>query len=524
MSEHTALSEKSPNIPSDSESISRKRSHDEYSGDVVKLGHENQHDAKRAATAGHSCQSAPRKSCIDAGIIPRLTSIVPAPVQAVMNDASPGTSPALTDSGNTATSNSSPPTPSKSTSPSNVTSTSSTKAAQDTDVTMSASIAPPKKRSKLTPAEKEAREKELEQKKREKEEKARVAADEKRKKEEEREERRKQKEEEKKQKDEEREERRKKKEEEDKIKAQKVKEKEDKKREAQEAKEKEERKQKRLNSFFIAPSTPKKATTVANQEASPEKEGEAEYRKRFQPFFVRESTAMASGPTQLDDETRAVKSHILDEFMDGKRTHDLQESRFDPVSLFALPSKPAPRGKIHHPVKHIMENTYKAEPSTAADTLRGARDLLSKVPMKVIAFSQDVRPPYCGTVTFKPFALGKDHMRKLARMSTGRRLPLDYDYDSEGEWQEEEGEDLDAEDDEEEIDDEDDMDGFLDDSDDAGPARIFANAMEPDSTGICYANGALETNALLLQHRMEVIVGKFPDLRFILEQTLIGNR
>ncbi|KAL5093546.1 hypothetical protein Trisim1_010275 [Trichoderma cf. simile WF8] len=50
--------------------------------------------------------------------------------------------------------------------------------------------------------------------------------------------------------------------------------------------------------------------------------------------------------------------------------------------------------------------------------------------MKVIAFSQDVRPPNYGTTTFKPFALGKGNMHKLAGRSMGRRLPHDYDYDS----------------------------------------------------------------------------------------------
>lgn len=453
-----------------------------------------------------------------------LTRIVPAPVQAIVNDPSPNTSPALTEGGHTATSNSSPPTPSKSTSPQTaVQSTSSSTTATDAPAKpTTTTAAPPKKRTKLTPAEKEARDKEAEQKKKEREEKQKLADEEKRKKAEEREEK-------KKQKEEEREEKRKKKEEEDKLKAQKVQEKENKKREAQEAKEKEERKQKRLNSFFAAPSTPKKGPTAAKQEDSPENAAhvaesfESEYHKRFQPFFVKESTTMAVGSTQMDDETRAAKSNILDEFMDGKRTHNVKESPFDAVGLFTLPAKPPLRGKLHHPVRHIMENAYTTEPSTGKDSMKGAREKLSRVPMKVIAFSQDVRPPYFGTVTFKPFALGKEHMRRLGRMSTGRRLPLDYDYDSEAEWQEEEGEDLDAEDDEEEVDDEDDMDGFLDDSDDAGPARIFANAMEPDSTGICYADDGREPNSIILQHKMEIIMGKLADLAFCWNQPLTST-
>jgi chromatin assembly factor 1 subunit A len=113
-------------------------------------------------------------------------------------------------------------------------------------------------------------------------------------------------------------------------------------------------------------------------------------------------------------------------------------------------------------------------------------------------------------MTFKPFALGKANMSQLARKPTGRRLPLDYDYDSEAEWQEEEeGEDLDVDDDEEEMDDEDDMDGFLDDSEDAGLSRrLFANTLEPNSTGICFEDGNQLANKVVYEHRMEFIHGK----------------
>jgi chromatin assembly factor 1 subunit A len=222
------------------------------------------------------------------------------------------------------------------------------------------------------------------------------------------------------------------------------------------------------------------------------------------------------GP-QMDDETREVKSRILDECISGKRVDEVKS--FNAMALFAFPVKPSKRGKLYHPVKHIMEQVYKetersgtTDPDQARKIMGQAREKLSKIPMKVIAFSRDVRPPYYGTVTFKSFALGKDNMSELARSPMRRRLPLDYDYDSEAEWQEEEeGEDLDMDDDEEELDDEDDMEEFLDDSEDAGLSRrIFANTLEPDSTGICFETDEQSThNQIVYEHRMEFMHGKY---------------
>lgn len=432
-------------------------------------------------------------------------------------DLSPHGSPALTEGGHSATTHgSSPHTPSKpvtqTTNEQNI-HTSSTSTAQP-----AVAANAPAKRKRLTQAEKEAREKEAAEKKKEREEKAAARAVDQARREDEKAAREK-----------DREEKRKKKEEEDKVKAQKAQEREDKKRQkeeeqrrVQEAKEKEARKQKKLNSFFGAPSTPKKLAADLLAKGSPEKVSPdakslkpavPEYRKLFKPFFVKENTRLATPATQMDEETRNAKSAILDQFISGERTLEKPTGFFDVVELFALPEKPQPRGRLHHPVKHIMESVYKETENTRADgvnkVVKEARERLRKVPMKVISFSQDVRPPYHGTITFKPFVLGKDHMRRLARMSIEKRLPLDYEYDSEGEWQDEEGEDLDVDDDEEEIDDEDDMDGFLDDSEDAGPARrLFVNTIEPESSGICFENENRQgPNEAVYPHKMEVIIG-----------------
>ncbi|KAM0357275.1 hypothetical protein ACHAO7_003046 [Fusarium culmorum] len=298
--------------------------------------------------------------------------------------------------------------------------------------------------------------------------------------------------------------------------------KDDEKKRKEEEKEKKARQQPTLGAFFKAPITPKKAVDTnrpkndtpgeSSLAKDTPKAAKTEYQKLFQPFFIKDHTTVAHIGPEMNNETREVKSNILDESILGLREEELSSSRFDPVRLFALPSKPCPRGMLHHPVRHIMEQVFKeteksenAGPEHVDKIMRDTRRKLSKVPIKVISFSQDVRPPYYGTITFKPFALGKLNMSQLARKPTRRRLPLDYDYDSEAEWQEEEeGEDLDVDDDEEEMDDEDDMDEFLDDSEDAGLSRrIFANTLEPNSTGICFESGNGATNQVAYDHRME---------------------
>lgn len=485
-----ALLEKSLNIQ-ETEATGRKRSHDEFAGESVKV--EDSEDTKM-----QTC-SQPEGECT-------LPSIAVTGSQSTSQ-----ATPDLTEAGSSTPTRKSPSpqTPTKS----------QTLLKPVVIASASRSPANPPKRKKLTPAEKEAREKELAKQKEEREEKAAIRAVEKAKAEaekavkaKEREEKRREKEEEKKAKDEER-----------------RKKEEEKKRKEEEA-EKKARQQRTLGSFFKVSNAPKKADDGANakngtfRDGSPVKgvsqASKSEYEKLFKPFFVKDSTTMAPLGPQMDDETRQVKSKIVDECIGGQRAGELQKgASFDPVRLFALPGKPRKRGRLHHPVSHIMEHVYKEtekSENSGADNadkiMREAREKLSKVPMKVIAFSQDVRPPYYGTVTLKTFALGKDNISQLARKPTRRGLPLDYDYDSEAEWQEEEGEDLDVDDDEEELDDEDDMEGFLDDSEDAGLSRrLFANTLEPESTGICFENGGVVANQVVYEHKMEFMHDGLPQ-------------
>lgn len=502
--------------------VGRKRSHDEFEADFVKI--DDAPDAKTPKSkinsirpSGDSCK---QLFChfIHGTVHGRtdILSVLPPQVQTELHS-SPGGSPALTEAGSS--------TPARN-SPSPLTPTKTPSGQEPSDQTNSDKMAASgkgaaPKRKRLTAGEKEAKDKELAEKKKEREEQAAKKAADKAKQDEEKAARAK-----------EREEKRKQKEEEDRLKAEqrdeKKRKKEEEQRRIQEEKDRKARSQPKLNAFFKMPGTPKKSANDGfSADGSPAKaedgEGsvkqvETEYERLFKPFFLRENTRLAASATQMDDETKAAKSRILDGFITCQRLSENQESQgFDPLELLCLARRVPKRGRVHHPVKHIMETAYRESENTNAAGGAGANDIyqearkkLAEIPQKVIAFSQDVRPPYYGTITLKPYALGREAMNRLARKPMGRRLPLDYDYDSEAEWQEDEGEDIDMEDDEEELDEEDDMDGFLDDADDAGLSRrVFGNTMEPESTGVCYENHhRLGPNRTVYEHKMEFIHGK----------------
>ena len=181
-----------------------------------------------------------------------------------------------------------------------------------------------------------------------------------------------------------------------------------------------------------------------------------------------------------------------------------------------MPFKTQRRGRPYPSVRKIMTEIYGESSSRPMDLttentqFRDAREALKAVPVKCIKFSQDVRPPYVGTISGLP--PGVKSLYKLARNPTSRTiLPLDYDYDSEAEWQDEEGEDVeDLDDEEEDMEMDEDMDDFLDDSDDVAPQRlVFSGGIEPESTGICWENEKRCTaKPELYQCRMEIILGK----------------
>lgn len=143
---------------------------------------------------------------------------------------------------------------------------------------------------------------------------------------------------------------------------------------------------------------------------------------------------------------------------------------------------------------------------------------LKTLPIKVLKFHQDVRPPWIGTYSRAPEAC---RFAALCRNPFRRELPhVNYDYDSEAEWEEpEEGEDLDSEgEEEEEKDEDDDMEEFLDDeADEMLPKRKqLVGDLEPVYTGLSWAcsDGSNTTVTFgtgtidLEQFRMGVLLGK----------------
>ncbi|KAI8155140.1 Chromatin assembly factor 1 subunit rlf2 [Colletotrichum sp. SAR 10_70] len=486
-----------------------KRSHDEYSGDEVAIDDRG----------------------LDAGVKQQATEGVVQPSKAAMSPSieitrdtpPPQSSPdSLTTAGTTTPARDSPspnPTPTKASPLKQTQTAGAAPSSQPPASTAASSTAqPPAKRKRRTAAELEAEAKEKAQKKKEREEEKEAKQVEKAKLDAEKQVKRAEKAKEEAEKQAKRDEKRRKKEEEE--------------RKIKEEKEKKERAQPKLMSFFTpkkAPVTPKKESpaaavktespakaSAAESTPAPVKEEKSEYEKRFKPFFVHETVRMAKNPFEMDEEAHTAKSQILDEYIDGKRTMD-ESSKFNPVEIFQLPCRPAPRGRIYPPVRYTMEKmqklTQKAEGASEEDrkaVTKETADALRKIPVKTLRFWQDVRPPYKGTVTLRPYQAGKDGMRRLARNPTLRGLvPVNYDHDSEAEW-ESEGEDVDIDDDEDEDLDGDgeDMDEFLDDSEDSGPARfVSANGLEPVSTGVCWEDRKrMGPNRTMYEHRMEFIL------------------
>ncbi|TDZ38216.1 Chromatin assembly factor 1 subunit rlf2 [Colletotrichum spinosum] len=519
----------SPNVQrGEMEANGLKRSHDEYSGDEVSVTDDRGLDAgvKQQATEG----------VVQAN--KAISPIVPIKHQTPPPQSSPGS---LTDAATNTPPRDTPspsPTPSKTTTVQTATATANPTTSLSASASSASPAKPPIKKKRRTPAEKAAEEREKAQKKKEREEKKEA---------EEREKALKKKERDEKKEAEEREKALKKKErdaklaEKAKADAEKQAKRDEKRRKLEEEereKEKKERAQPKLMAFFTpkkTPVTPKKENIIAVKTESPDpspavlegkpvpvkREEASEYEKRFKPFFVHESVRMAMNHFEMDEETREVKSNILQEYIEGTREM-AAPINFRGVDVFQLPDNPAPRGVVYPPVRFYIEKMRKLQASGASEEAlktftKQMADVLHRMPVKTLRFHTDVRPPYKGTVTLRPYQAGKDHMRLLARNPFRRELmQINYDHDSEAEW-ESEGEDVDIDDDDDEdLEGDDDMDGFLDDSEDSGPARfVSANGLEPESTGLCWENGQrLGPKPTMYHHRMEFILGKpFPVRR-----------
>ncbi|KAG9234420.1 chromatin assembly factor 1 subunit A-domain-containing protein [Amylocarpus encephaloides] len=320
---------------------------------------------------------------------------------------------------------------------------------------------------------------------------------------------------------------------------------------AEEEKRKKGDKQKKLSSFFAIPKTvvkgrrgsvdsrertsisPATQTSDANlldslsgitAATTPRKAEKSFYEKTFPDFFVHNDVKLAKiNRFERDEQALESIQNSLDAYLHGNRSPG-RVREFDVVDMFHLSGQDIPRGKRCMPVREIMAG-YSGDASGPIDLttdsqnsqIKKKKDLLRQVPMKYLAFAEDVRPPYRGTYTSQPV----NGINKLARNPLRKDLPnANYDYDSEAEWvEDEDGEECNSDGEEDDGgDDGDDMDGFLDDENDdlanASRATMPSNDLQPISTGLCWEDKhKTNTNVKMLPYRMEVILD--PTLRSI---------
>ena len=300
----------------------------------------------------------------------------------------------------------------------------------------------------------------------------------------------------------------------------------------------------RLNAFFGAKAAPAGSSTSSRRSSiasidesrtavSSRGTSEApllsasDYEKSFPPFFLHAHTTVAPhnryaredeatewaavqvGVALLGNETQRAGNRskrarsVLREAFRGFRSRDLkrQDRRSSVKEIVA---------RIHGSAAYPIDLT-----SGNATDSKDPLQMLHKVPVKFLKYTEDVRPPYIGTYSKAPV---EHSISKLCRNPFSRALPaVNYDYDSEAEWEEpEEGEELNSEG-EEEGDDEDDEDmaGFLDDEDvDAPKRRNLMGDVEPVCTGLLWEPLESEvpygkTSLNLKAFKMDSLLGKF---------------
>jgi chromatin assembly factor 1 subunit A len=283
----------------------------------------------------------------------------------------------------------------------------------------------------------------------------------------------------------------------------------------------------RLNNFFAKPQLPSSASSTVppspskkapNGDAAAEtpRTSESDYKKAFPEFFLQSHTIVAP-PHRFDRDSDALK-HVRETIDTDLNSADrkYQQFPFLPSEIFHMIPYRRRCGRQTSSVRDLLQQiqTLESGPSPLSEKQQQKhRAQLRRVTMKSLKFGEDIRPPYQGTYTR---TVPETTALKLSRNPYYRGLPdTNYDYDSEAEWEEpEEGEDLDSEEEDEGSDEgEDDMDGFLDDEDDAlvgGKRRLIVGDLEPVNSGIRWATGSVDDE--LKQYQIETISDavKFP--------------
>ena len=226
----------------------------------------------------------------------------------------------------------------------------------------------------------------------------------------------------------------------------------------------------------------------------------SDYHKAFPSFFLHAHTTLA-GPPAFSHDTHRLQTVDIDALLalDDK---DSDQPISLPFSKRNNAKKQCRRATLQ--VRDIIARLQgtSVEPIDLTkpnfDESNTPLDLLSQIPVKMLKFAEDVRPPYIGTYTR---TLAPRVSSKLRRRPHTRGLPeINYDYDSEAEWEDPgEGEDLDSEG-EEEIEEEDDeeMSGFVDDGDSEEFSRKrkpVLGELEPTCTGLCWQDSSGRVDA-----------------------------
>jgi chromatin assembly factor 1 subunit A len=306
--------------------------------------------------------------------------------------------------------------------------------------------------------------------------------------------------------------------------------------------------QMKLNAFFMKPMitlvpspsainlhAPNK--TLANNDVDPTTlllepgGGISDYHREFPEFFIQSFTRVA--PVHRFERDLEALGHVhkkLDDLLQCNTGDRPQLVIFRPSELLhVIPYKRLWGSRII-PVKDIVSklhsfyNTVDLTSETSTEPVEcNPKELLKKVPMKILRFGEDVRPPYHGTFTK---ALSRESALKLSRNPFYHALQdTNYDYDSEAEWEEpEDGEDLDSEREEETSEDgDDDLEGFLDDENDCqaeGRRRLIAGDLVPVCSGIRWQE--MDTDPEFQAYKMEIISGmEFDANHSVFPQTFL---
>lgn len=248
-------------------------------------------------------------------------------------------------------------------------------------------------------------------------------------------------------------------------------------------------------------------------------DSQSDYAREFPDFFLKSHTTLApSHRFERDTEALNHVRHAVDACLSSTKTQ--QGQPFRPSKIFQLIPFRRRQGRQTASVKQILlrmqnqnEGLVTINASQDAKTGANPQNLLRKVQLKSLKFTEDVRPPYRGTYT-RP--VSESSAMKLSRNPYHRGLPgTNYDYDSEIEWEEpEEGEDLDSEEEDEGSDGgDDDMDGFLDDEEDAlagGKRRLIVGDLEPVCSGVRWAVDCIDAELQVYQIETISEAVKFP--------------